>query len=149
MIRTQVYDQKLDVNKTVYGLDKTFCYGCHSTSLDTYSGQVIADQSKHITTTNSTYALTSWPSTTYGSGNCLNCHDLHSNSGIEDYKRANGNQLCYTCHDDPTVTKPSNYSYQGKTVYEQTYHSTLKKYIDITIRLLQLAGQPRRIVPVT
>ncbi|MFZ3373719.1 MAG: cytochrome c3 family protein, partial [Desulfitobacteriaceae bacterium] len=134
MIRTEVYDQKLAVSKTVYGLDKTLCYGCHSTSLDTYSGQTIADQSKHITTTSSTKALTSWPSTTYGTGNCLNCHDLHSQTSRANYTREEGNQICYTCHDDPTVTKPSNYSYQGKTTYEQTPHSTLQKLIDLTIR---------------
>ena len=86
------------VTRTVYGNDSTFCFGCHEQSLDKYSGKTIYSKTRH-----STEAV--WPGANKISGICQNCHEPHG-TGFTAYKRAEGNDLCYTCHPNPVSTAP-------------------------------------------
>lgn len=73
-----------------------------------------------------TVALPTYPGTTYQGSLCLNCHEPHGKTGISEYRRAEGNQLCINCHDDPSITYPANYSYQGTAAYGTGAHNTME-----------------------
>ncbi|HEX3031383.1 MAG TPA: LamG-like jellyroll fold domain-containing protein, partial [Bacillota bacterium] len=71
-------------------------------------------------------ARTVYPGTSYQPTQCANCHEPHGKTGVSAYRRADGNQLCFNCHDDPGVIRPSSYSYQGSAAYEQSSHASAK-----------------------
>ena len=103
-----------------HALDSTFCETCHTPALRTYPGAQVAEGSKHMTATSSGTALTSYPGTTQDATACTNCHASHDSS-----QRADGDQLCYACHDGVGTSKPAGYSYRGEGTYADSGHAAV------------------------
>lgn len=125
LIRTTITDQDSTV-RTVTGNNNTACFGCHTGGSGGYPGSVIYNAVYHGSKNSSSIALTTYPGTTYGATLCMNCHEPHGKTGISYYRRAEGNALCTTCHDDESVVgnRPANYSYRGIDTYNNTPHSS-------------------------
>ncbi|WP_418790816.1 cytochrome c3 family protein [Phosphitispora sp. TUW77] len=124
LIRTSITDQD-GSSHLVTGNNNTVCFGCHSDELGKFSGSDVYDAVYHGTKTSSTVALTVYSGTEYGAGECLNCHEPHGKTGVSFYRRAEGNTLCITCHDDSSVARPADYSYRGIDVYDNTPHGSV------------------------
>lgn len=95
--------------------DNTYCFRCHSAAstgypnttasvsgvypiTGTYPGQATYNTSLHNTDSD-----VIWPSPSYSSGYCLNCHDSHGQANDYDilrdgFSRSNFN-FCFICHD--------------------------------------------------
>lgn len=112
------------VPREVTGNNSTVCFGCHTSGLGRYSGKDLYDSTYHGTKTSSTVALTVYPGSDSAPAQCLNCHEPHGKTGVSFYRRAEGNVLCTTCHDDSSVVRPGNYSYRGIDTYENTPHAS-------------------------
>ncbi|MHB8869527.1 MAG: cytochrome c3 family protein, partial [Thermoleophilia bacterium] len=124
LIRPEIVDAA-GMPHAVTGVDKSLCYGCHQGALYSYAGRFTADKTKHLSASASVTALTGWPGTSYGPANCMNCHEPHGKTGIARYARAEGNDLCFTCHDDASTTKPAAYSYRGRAAFESSGHKAV------------------------
>ena len=130
LVRSSVYDQAEGVWRQVSGNDKTLCFACHINEYGTYGGKDIYTQVYHGIKTTSTVALTVYPGIGYDSSKataCLNCHEPHGKTGITDYKRISGNDLCVKCHDDGSVAG-TVYSYKGVSVYNSSGHVAATVY---------------------
>ncbi|MFZ3170940.1 MAG: cytochrome c3 family protein [Carboxydocellales bacterium] len=123
MLRNSIVSQSGGFT-TVTGNDNTVCFGCHSNISGSYSGSSTYNAAFHGTKTTSTKALVTYTGTTYAGTLCLNCHEPHGKTGISMYRRASGNTLCTTCHDDGTVVLPATYSYRGINTYNSSKHGT-------------------------
>lgn len=88
----------------------------------------------------STVAESVYPGTGYQRSQCLNCHEPHGKTGIADYRRADGNALCTTCHDAASVTRPANYSYLGIDTYNTSAHGSAETIPSSYIYNLSSAG---------
>ena len=113
------------ITYAVTGNNNSLCVGCHASPAATYPGSEIYSGTYHGTKTSSTVALTTYEGTTYSPTLCLNCHEPHGKTGVSEYRRAEDNQLCFTCHDDASISHPANYSYQGTTDYSTSAHNTV------------------------
>lgn len=107
----------------ITGDNNSVCSACHAGPQGSYSGITVFNAAYHGSVTTSTVATVTYQGTTYAPTLCLNCHEPHGKTGVSDYRRADGNDLCYKCHDDGFVTLPAIYSYRGKDLYQQGAHS--------------------------
>jgi len=108
----------------VNGNNNSVCFGCHTDGEGRYSGSTVFNAVYHGFKENSTVATTTYSGTGYGAALCLNCHEPHGKTGVSYYRRAEGNTLCTSCHDDGSVVRPDNYSYRGIDTYENTPHGS-------------------------
>ncbi len=104
----------------ITGRNNSICFSCHILAAGAYSGQTLFSTVKHSTVTTSTTSSPIWPGSDYQPGYCLNCHNPHG-TATTDYRRADKNNLCATCHEAGTL--PANYSYRGIDNFNQTPHS--------------------------
>jgi len=68
-------------------------------------------------------ALGSYPDSGAPVGSCANCHEVHGSAGTGAVRKA-GNELCFTCHDAPGITREADYMYKGRAAYEASGHGS-------------------------
>ena len=108
----------------VSGNNNSVCFGCHTVGTGGYSGSAVFNATYHGSKTSSTVATTTYSGTEYEATLCMNCHEPHGKTGVSYYRRAEGNALCTTCHDDESVVRPDDYSYRGIDTYNDTPHAS-------------------------
>ncbi|MFQ5574067.1 MAG: cytochrome c3 family protein, partial [Terriglobia bacterium] len=107
--------------------NNSLCFACHITGgsppipSGAFPGRAIFEQTKHSTVTASAVALVTLPGSGFAAGDCVNCHNTHG-SEFADFRRANQNDLCFTCHDATGITLPAAYSYRGEQRYGFAAH---------------------------
>lgn len=104
----------------ITGPDNSVCYSCHIPAAGAFSGQTMYGATTHSSVTTSTIAEVKWPGSDYEPGYCLNCHNPHGTAAT-DYRRANNNDLCATCH--TLAGLPAAYSFRGMSKFNDTPHS--------------------------
>lgn len=110
----------------VTGNNNTLCLGCHIEATANFSGPTVFNKTYHGSKTESNVVLTVYPGTDNDATLCLNCHEPHGKTGLMEYKRADGNNLCFQCHQDATI--PAAYSYRGTTAYNNTPHASAEPF---------------------
>ncbi len=125
LIRTEIVDSTGTTRSVeVTSSFNPLCLQCHGAPTGTFPGTATYGTTSHSTVTTSTKAAVVYPNTKAQPGDCANCHDPHGAGGRPQYLRADGKELCTSCHDAAGTSKPTDYSYQGATAYNASPHST-------------------------
>lgn len=120
LVRAQIRTESL-TTATVTG-EPGICLSCHQDASGQYDGSMLAAAQKHTTVTTSTKALTSWPGASGSPAGCDGCHEPHGTGSGQSYTRVSGSELCRTCHDDASLSYPTDYSYRGETTFTASGH---------------------------